>query len=157
MIRLTVFLCMGLFAALMIGGQDHGQLRYGLMNMYAPKPMAVERVALAAPQPQVALPVTEAAFVPVVPVMAPVDVVVAEQQSATAIQSELPNGRVLYVNTKSINVREGPGKDYPVLSRLAQGEAVLVVAEGEGPEGWSLIRIEGDGVEGYVASRLLGE
>jgi uncharacterized protein YgiM (DUF1202 family) len=66
-------------------------------------------------------------------------------------------GKVLFVGSKSVNVRSGPGKDFAVVSRLARGEAVLVVADGEGPDGWSLIRIEGDGVEGYVAARLLTE
>ena len=63
----------------------------------------------------------------------------------------------MVVNTKSVNVRAGPGKDFSVVDRLVRGESVLVVVQGEGPDGWSLIRIEGDGVEGYVASRLLTE
>ena len=67
------------------------------------------------------------------------------------------SGKILFIGAKSVNVREGPGKDFAVVGRLARGEAVLVVADGEGPDGWSLIRIEGDGVEGYVASRLLTE
>ena len=66
-------------------------------------------------------------------------------------------GVLMVVNAKSANVRSGPGKDYDVVGRLTRGESVLVVAQGEGAEGWSLIRIEGDGIEGYIAARLLTE
>ena len=38
-----------------------------------------------------------------------------------------------------------------MLARLARGEAVLVLPSDT--PGWSMIQIEGDGVEGYVASR----
>jgi hypothetical protein len=31
------------------------------------------------------------------------------------------------------------------------------VVQGEGADSWSLIRIEGDGIEGYIATRLLTE
>lgn len=80
------------------------------------------------------------------------------QTEAVVVAAAAPaTGRVMYVLPKSLNVRAGPGTDNEVLDRLTKGEAVLVVAEGEGPDGWSLIRIEGDGVEGYVASRLLTE
>jgi hypothetical protein len=44
-----------------------------------------------------------------------------------------------------------------VLGRLTRNEAVLEVVAGAGPDGWSLVRIEGDGIEGYVATRLLRE
>ena len=64
---------------------------------------------------------------------------------------------MFYVVAPNVNVREGPGQDHAVLDRLPRGEAVLVQVTGEGPEGWSLVRVEGDGVEGYIASRLLME
>ena len=66
-------------------------------------------------------------------------------------------GVLMVVNTKSANVRSGPGKDFDVVGRLMRGDSVLVVAQGEGADGWSLIRIEGDGIEGYIATRLLTE
>ncbi|MDR5653574.1 SH3 domain-containing protein [Ruixingdingia sedimenti] len=50
------------------------------------------------------------------------------------------------------NVRAEPGTGAQVLGRLPRGEIVAVAAE---ENGWSLIRIEGDGIEGWVASRLL--
>ena len=43
------------------------------------------------------------------------------------------------------------------IAEIAVFLAVLVLVEGEGRDGWSLVRVEGDGVEGYIASRLLTE
>lgn len=154
MFRLTAFLCIGIYAAMLIGGQDRGQLRFGLMQAEADK--AAQAVAVA-PVPTVEDPASApqavaAAFVPEKPLMsAPTPADEAAQTAAA------PSGRILYVAADSANVREGPGKDHAVIERLPRGEAVLVLAEGEGADGWSLIRIEGDGVEGYVAARLLRE
>lgn len=152
MFKLTFFLCAGLFVAMLVAGQDRGQQRFGLMAQPVPAPLPVEAVAIAPAADPV---IVEASFVPAQPVMtAP-----APAAAAPAAVAALPEatGRVLYVDAKSVNVRAGPGKDFDVVDRLKRGEAVLVVAEGEGPDGWSLIRIEGDGIEGYVAARLLTE
>ncbi len=169
MFRLLAVLLVGMYAAMLIGGQDRGQTRFGLMQAKAEKSAVSQPVAFAetAAEPEtvaeraadpapVAVPASQvvvASFVPEKPLMsAPVLV-----EAAPIAPPTLPEGRVLYVGSKSINVREGPGKDHAVIDRLPKGEAVLVLVEGEGPEGWSLIRIEGDGIEGYVASRLLIE
>jgi hypothetical protein len=156
MIRLTLFLCAALFCAMLIGGQDRGQQRFGLMvppeTQVVEAPVAETAVVVAAP---VQLETNVAMFAPPEPVMAaPVPL-----EATPAVESAplTDSGKVLLVGAKSVNVRSGPGKDFDVVSRLERGEAVLVVAEGEGADGWSLIRIEGDGVEGYVASRLLTE
>lgn len=156
MFKLIFILCSGLFLAMLVAGQDHGQQRFGLIAK-APEPVVVaarpvEATAIApTPEPEV----VEVAFAPAKPVMTtPVADPVAEAVSPP--QPE-PTGRILYIDAKSVNVRSGPGKDFDVVDRLKRDEAVLVVSEGEGPDGWSLIRIEGDGVEGYVAARLLRE
>lgn len=161
MFRLTVLLCAGLYAAMLTMGQDNGQLRFGLMQAQAQKMAAVETaveaaVAEATLQTAVVvetvttpeLPVVAAAFVPEKPLMTAVEV------SAPATPDKT---MVLYVEANKANVREGPGKDHAVIGSLPKGEAVLVLAHDDGPEGWSLIRIEGDGIEGYIASRLLRE
>ena len=169
MIRLILLLGVGLFAAMLIGGQDRGQLRFGLMaakevpavaaavEVVAAEPSAVEAAVEAAVAQVVAAPAAppleDVSYAPAEPVMSapPVDPAgVVPQPTADA-------AKILFVAAKSVNVREGPGKDFGIVSRLVRGEAVLVVSAGEGPDGWSLIRIEGDGVEGYVASRLLSE
>lgn len=177
MIRLVLVLGAGLFAAMLIGGQDRGQMRFGLM----PAPVApvaspliaddvrvqeglVEQAALddtvAQAVDPVPTPIEDVSFAPAEPVMAPqaaTTEVAQGQVQPTPVAPNPVSGKILFVAVKSVNVREGPGKDFGVVSRLARGEAVLVVSAGTGPDGWSLIRIEGDGVEGYVASRLLKE
>lgn len=165
MIRLVLVLGAGLFAAMLIGGQDHGQLRFGLM---APKQTAAEPAVLAAnvvAEPSsvaavtapvvIATPVIDISFAPSAPVMT--DLPVVADTTEVLDQPQPDADRILLVSAKSVNVRDGPGKDFAVVSRLSRGEAVLVVSSGEGPDSWSLIRIEGDGVEGYVASRFLAE
>ncbi len=156
MIRLTLLLCAGLFVAMLIAGRDHGQLRFGLMDQ-APDtlPLTSEPTARAiTPLPAKA---DVALFAPAAPVMATPVVLESTAAAEPAVVAASATGKVLFIGAKSVNVREGPGKDFAVVGRLARGEAVLVVAEGDGNEGWSLIRIEGDGVEGYVATRLLTE
>ena len=165
MIRLILLLGVGLFAAMLIGGQDRGQLRFGLMatkevpavaaavEVVAAEPSAVEAAVAQVIAAPAAPPLEDVSYAPAEPVMSapPVDPAgVVPQPTADA-------AKILFVAAKSVNVREGPGKDFGIVSRLVRGEAVLVVSAGEGPDGWSLIRIEGDGVEGYVASRLLSE
>lgn len=159
MFRLTVILCLGLYGAMLIGGQDYGQQRFGLMQAKADRADAlavVEPAATPLPEPVVAT----VSYVPEKPLMAP-EATLAVSEAVSAPTAPAPDpapvGRVQYIATDSANVREGPGKDHAVLERLPYGEAVLVLVEGEGPDGWSLIRIEGDGVEGYIASRLLAD
>ena len=48
MLRLTLILCIGLFAALMIAGEDRGQLRPGLADAAARRPLAGVGVAATA-------------------------------------------------------------------------------------------------------------
>ncbi len=156
MIRLVLLLCAGLFCAMLIGGQDRGQVRFGLLvPPKAPVAKAAVVETAVAVAELVPLEINVAVFAPPEPVMAtPVSL---EATIAVEITPVADSGKVLFVDAKSVNVRSGPGKDFDVVGRLVRGEAVVVVAEGEDAGGWSLIRIEGDGVEGYVASRLLTE
>lgn len=161
MFRLMAFLCVGLYAAMLIGGQDRGQLRFGLQEAAANKAAAIQAADFAAaqavqpdPSPSVSTQVVTASFAPEQPLMASPTLA---QETPASPAPAVSEGRVLYVAAQSVNVREGPGKDHAVVDRLPQGEAVLVLVQGDGPDGWSLIRIEGDGIEGYVASRLLTE
>lgn len=158
MLKLTICLCAGLFLAMLVAGQDHGQQRFGLIEpppSPAPLPqttMLPAKAVAIAPAPNPAA--VAAAFAPAKPVMTTPEPTVLAEPVVMAAEA---TGRVLYIDAKSVNVRSGPGKDFAVVDRLKRDEAVLVVSEGEGPDGWSLIRIEGDGVEGYVAARLLRE
>lgn len=154
MFRLTALLGAGIYLAMLVGGVDRGQQRFGLMA--PPEKVRPAIVAAAEPAaPAVAQPeVQPAAFVPSAPVMVTPAVEVALPEA------QLPDAPadaavvVQYVNTNA-NLREGPGTDFAVLARLSAGEAVQVVETT--PDGWSRIRIEGDGGEGFVATRLLSE
>lgn len=157
MFRLLAVLCGCIYLAMMVGGTDHGQLRFGLM----PQPevvrpaivAAAERATEVAPEPDAQ--VTNAAFTPSQPVM-----VTPAVEVASAVET-LPDAApelalsILRINSASANLREGPGTDTPVLDRLSRGEAVQVVEHLA--DGWVRVRIEGDGGEGYIASRLLSE
>jgi len=155
MFRLLGLLLIGLYAAMLIGGQDRGQMRFGLMRAYVEPSYIVQPIVRNDDYDESAVPAAHvAAFVPEKPLMTAAETADAAPLVATPAVAAF-EGHVLYVGAKSVNVREGPGKDHAVVDRLPRGEAVLVLAEGEGVDGWSLIRIEGDGVEGYVASRLL--
>lgn len=154
MFRLMALLCAGLYAAMLTLGQDHGQLRFGLMQAKAEKAAAdIVATAPEAPVPaeDMPAPIVAAAFVPEKPLMS------APEAVETPAPDAPEEGKLFYIAAANANVREGPGKDHAVIERLPKGEAVLVMSYGEGPEGWSLIRIEGDGLQGYVASRLLTE
>lgn len=160
MFRLMALLCVGIYVAMLIFGQDRGQLRFGLMQAEAVKSAAQPVVANATVlQPSDAAgQATVVSFVPEQPLMAtPANVEAPAEPVALAAPEAAQEGRLFYVAAESVNVRAGPGKAHAVIDSLPRGEAVLVLVEGEGPESWSLIRIEGDGVEGYVASRLLTE
>ena len=60
-----------------------------------------------------------------------------------------------YVVANTVNVRSGPSAETESLTKLGRGEAVLVLPSDT--PGWSMIRIEGDGLEGYIATRFLGD
>jgi uncharacterized protein YgiM (DUF1202 family) len=145
MIRMTLVLCVGLFVAMLIGGADRGQQRFGLVEL--PKSTAVVRAAtVVMDQEQPDLTAEVAAFSPEAPLIA-----------LPATQVAAANLGVKAIGSKSANVRSGPGKDFDVVSKLSRGESVTLVSQAEGADGWSLIRIEGDGVEGYVANKLFAE
>ena len=161
MIRLIFLLCGGLYLALLVLGQDHGQKRYGLM-------MADQQPTAALPLQVAADPVKQVVFIPAQTVMEPAKViaVVAEPaetepaltETATAAalpEPEIAGGDLFIVAAKQVNVREGPGKTYSVVGSLTRGEQVLVVLEDSPIAGWSRVRLEGDGIEGYIATRLL--
>ena len=152
MFRLVFLLCAGLFVALLIGGQDRGQLRFGLMS--APEDVAP---ALALAEVPIPVEVTAAAFAPAKPVMVAPAAPAPEAVEPVAAETPALEAAIFYINAKSVNVRTGPGKSNPVIARLTRDEAVLVISQTDEENGWSLIRIEGDGVEGYVATQLLRE
>jgi uncharacterized protein YgiM (DUF1202 family) len=156
MFRLLSLLCGSLFLVLLIGGEDRGQMRFGLMERYAPPEAAplVVAAALVTPAPEIVLAAYPTAAAPEPVALPAAAVAVAEPVAVTTPPVEAaPALDVRFVNSNAINVRQGPSTNDPVIGRLTRNEAVTVVAD-KG-DGWVLVRIEGDGVEGYVAGRLL--
>lgn len=180
MIRLTLALLTTLFVGFVIAGADRGQVRYGLMTTADPaiaaptvSPETVVTASSPAVQPPPAKPqVVQAIYVPAQPlIVAPQTEAEPATQTADAtpatpapeiLAPEIPTlaepeKLVRFVAVSSANVREGPSKGFAVIEKLARGEAVSVISATEDPDGWSLIRIEGDGLEGYVSNTLLAD
>lgn len=107
----------------------------------APEPEPVEVVA-AEPEPQ--------------PVPAEVAAVEPEADPPTVadeIAAALSDAQVWYVNAQLVNVRDGPSTEFPVVNKVAFGDAIEILSDPEAE--WVKIRIQGDGVEGYIARRFL--
>ncbi len=169
MFKLLSLLAAGMFLTFLIGGKDYGQLRQGLVGVVqnpADRPVLRTAKPVAAAEPDVTL----ANFTPVKvqqPVRASSTIAgafVVEPQDGTAIQTPVQAAAapvvqdalpIMYINSRSVNVRQGPSTDYEVVGRLARAEAVSVIAPEQ--DGWVRIAIEGDGLEGFIAARLLSE
>ena len=163
MIRLTLLLCAGIFVMLVVLGEDRGQRRAGLLaagtGPLTASPVVDAAQVAAAPLNLPTLPViraTTAAATVAEPVATPVSATVQDaNQPAVDGGADVTAGKLRWIEATAVNVREGPSTDTAVLGKLGRGEAVLVVLEEGGGEGWSRVRIEGDGIEGFVASRFL--
>ena len=176
MLRLTLILCAGMLAALMIAGEDRGQLRPGLARALAegrqpdavPAPEPVPLVAVAAPEPEVAVTVAAAPRPEPAPYVEPVRAVISAVEEPVFTLSALPTeavpgaatpanssaeGQIYYVTASAVNVRDAPSTEASVLGKLEAGEAALVITDVGGE--WARIVIQGDGMEGYVAMRFL--
>ena len=68
---------------------------------------------------------------------------------ATSAAVQSPSAEVWYVTGRSVNVREGPSTDAPILGKLLRGDSALMLADNGA--GWAMVTIEGDGVTGYVS------
>ena len=161
MIRLVLLLCGGLLAAMLIGGRDHGQVRFGLVvaAQASPEPRAAVVAApiiKAQPAPEATVVAADAApFTPATPVMVTeVSATSADAANATDAAAE-PAGEPMQINASSLKVRVKPGKNFTVIARLPRDARVLLIKHDEENEGWSLIRIEKGGMRGYVQTQYL--
>lgn len=163
MFKLTAFLCAAMFLALLVGGEDRGQLRPGLMKAAQPTGQQLTIATQDGPaQAEIAPPTPLAADLAqplVLPVMQPVpaqdDTVADAVAQAVSDSAVNPAPPVWHVTARSVNVRSGPGTENPVVGRLTRGEAVSLVWMED--NGWARILIEGDGIEGYVYTDFLAE
>ncbi len=174
MYRLLTFLGAFLFLALLIGGRDYGQQRFGLRDAPPPgtdtarvQPAPIEVIPSApaiiaaryeptaiaeAPAPVAPAPLVPAPFVEEATAVAALAPAAEAEAPAPLSETSLP---VRYVSATAINVRQGPSTNDAVIGRLTRGEAVSIV--GDAGDGWVQVRIEGDGIDGFVAARLLAE
>lgn len=176
MFKLLSLLAAGMFVTLLIGGEDRGQSRQGLIGVVQnPAERPVVREAKVAPVKAIPVkpaPTANLALISFTPakVQKPAratstiagEFVLSEPKQIAITQAVAPPETVvpeaapiMYVNSRSVNVRQGPSTDYEVVGRLVRAEAVSVIA----PEvdGWVRIAIEGDGLEGFIAARLLSQ
>ena len=176
MFKLIALLCAAMFSVLLIAGEDRGQMRPGLANaLLAPAaPVAMAAPAVVPAVAPVAAAPAEIAPAEIASISAPVTVdsvttpateaAIAQTVFSLATYSDAapaaapttepqPPGDLAFVAAASVNVREGPGKDNPVLTRLSRGEAVTIVSTDD--TGWARIRIEGDGLEGFMSMEYL--
>lgn len=170
MFKWLILLGVGLYGALLIGGEDRGQLRAGLREQPAPAAAdAAETVeastATADPEPLSQAPDAAVAQLlpqqpirilpPPEPVAQPQPVTVSLELPAEEDSGEVlpPNTQLRWVSVDRANVRNGPSRNASVSGRVEGGEAVLVLWVEE--SGWARIRVEGDGVDGFVHSSLL--
>ncbi|MFN7223382.1 MAG: SH3 domain-containing protein [Paracoccaceae bacterium] len=166
MIRLLLLLSAGIFITLQVGGKDHGQMRFGLMeaekeaallahspapiDAYAPKTTPDELVTRAA-DIEMVLP----ASAPTVAVsdVAPAPLLVAAPAPQPEPISPANQSDVKFVIGKSVNVRSGPSTRDSVVGKLTRGEAVSVVWIED--NGWARVRVEGDGIDGFMSMDFL--
>ena len=162
MIRMLLLLCAGIFVTLQVGGQDRGQVRFGLMETArAPAPATTEADApqmLMAAEASTAPPPMQVVFAPAQPVVSPA-VTPAVIPQERVLQAEtaafVDSSEVMYVTGRAVNVRSGPSTRDGVVGRVTRGEQVSVVSVET--NGWARVRIEGDGVDGYMAMNFLSD
>lgn len=61
----------------------------------------------------------------------------SSKEPSTLVEQTIPNGTVL---EDSLNVRSGPGFEYPVVTQLYKGDAVII---GENHDGWLELLLNG--------------
>jgi len=90
----------------------------------------------------------------------PTELVEAVPEDAALVPTETTpdaatEGAIWYVSASSVNLRAQPSTDADILTKLAQGEATVLVAEVDAE--WAQIIVQSDGLVGYVALRYLSQ
>jgi len=109
----------------------------------APPAVITATVTPLPPQP-ITAPATAAATATISPTVAPTD--------ETAEPSDLPAEAAQILVESDINVRAGPGTDYPVIGALAPGQRAGVTGQNAAGDWWQLAV---DGGSGWVLGRLV--
>ncbi len=179
MIRLVVLLLVGIFIALSVLGEDHGQQRAGLRGAAEAPVLAATATPGARPVPADPAPqpviearnpteakVVEAKVVEAAamtradlrqPAAPPLPAPEPEAEPAAALAGEpalAPQILPQLIVTQGANLRSGPGRTNAVVGGLAQGDLVQILPDDDPGLGWRHVR-RADGTEGYVAARLV--
>ena len=139
MIRMLLTLCMCLLAVMLIWGEGRDAAPLAARPQAAPLAAQVQPAAYTRPEPSTGLPL-------VLPLVA--------EGMVTPQPTEGPV-TLRYITAATVNVREGPSTEYPVIGRLSRGEATRLLWQEE--NGWARITLEGDGMTGFVSGAFLSE
>lgn len=60
-----------------------------------------------------------------------------------------------YVNALELNLRDGPGPEYKVRTKLSQGDLIVRFETAQSSDGGSWVRVRADSFEGWVNEKLL--
>ncbi len=150
MIRMLLLLCAAIFVVLALWGGEDAPRRVAATPAAAPaaEPMVVQASYISeAPAPTG----------PVVPLVLPLvrsDAAVVEALSDAPAPAET-EAEIRYITASSVNVREGPSTEFPVVGKLSRGEAARLLWTEE--NGWARIILEGDGMTGFVSGDFLSD
>ena len=144
MIRLLLTLCMFLLAVLLIWGdgpgrhaQDQGDESMSEPNREIP---ALQTVAYT--------PVEASSSLPLV-----LPLVTTPEAAHPMASAPAPAVDLRYIIANSVNVREGPSTEFPIVGKLTRGEATRLLWVED--NGWARIILEGDGMTGFVSGDFL--
>lgn len=157
MFRYLVFFGAAFYLTLLIGGEDRGQQRMGLMGAYdvaiAPALPALEQVTETQTASTPAAPSDTLRILPA-PERATIQPASLTSTTAEPAFNDFNNPTVTlrYITADAANVRDAASRTGSVIDRVERGEIVQLVEEvGD----WVHIRIEGDGIDGFVHRRLV--
>ena len=148
MIRMLLTLCMCMLAVLLIWGEGPGR-QTGAAETSAASMTSLDATprALPALQPAAYTPADATSALPLV-----LPLVTAPATDAQAATPEAP-ADLRYIPAQTLNVRERPSTECPVVGKLSRGEATRLLWVEE--NGWAHIILEGDGMTGFVSGEFL--
>jgi len=177
MIRLSLFLLAGLFAAMLVWGTDSVELQVEPIAEMVLEDGSPSNVAVSAPEPVARIVAvieptvkladwTKPDALDQTPSVATSDLIVVQSSDAPADAAviEATNGqpeavtpievvKVLVVTGNSVNMRAGPSTNLGIVGNLKRGDRAELVAEAV--NGWVEIRSVESGRVGFMAARFL--
>lgn len=88
------------------------------------------------------------------PASDPIDAAISQALDQDAVaQSELGEGTILYVTGDRVNLRDGPSTDNAIVAALTLGSQTVLLSEAE--EGWLQIQVSQTGQVGFMSGDFL--